>query len=79
MNMRERLIKVIKECKECEFNNEFEDIDLIKELEFDSVDVIHLVIALEDEFDFELEDDDLGLNTLGSFNKLLQLVEEKGN
>ena len=46
---------------------------LMKDLEADSLDAVEIIMAIEDEFDIQIETED-GLNTVGD---LVAYVEEK--
>ena len=47
--------------------------DFIKELDADSLDVVELVMAFEEEFDIEIEDEDASqISTVGDAIKFIQ-------
>lgn len=50
---------------------------LIKDLGFDSLNMVELIVEIEEAFDAEIEDDDLDINTLNSYQSLKTLVENK--
>lgn len=78
MNNEARLIQIIDKFIKSEGNIKLdEETNLIEDLGFDSVDIIHMVILIEEEFDIEFEDFELGLETLANFSKLLEIVDEK--
>ena len=72
MNNKERLVRIVGELMESEEDIKLDaNTNLIEDLGFDSVNIINLVILIEEEFDIEFEDFELGLETLASFSKLL--------
>lgn len=78
MNNKERLVRIVGELMESEEDIKLDaNTNLIEDLGFDSVNIINLVILIEEEFDIEFEDFELGLETLASFSKLLEIVNKK--
>ncbi len=55
----------------------FETADLIKDLGFNSINLIQLVINIENEFNIEFDDAMLGFESLIIFNNLVKYVKEK--
>lgn len=53
-----------------------DDIDLYK-AGLDSLGTVKLIVAFEAEFDIEIDDDDLLVETFQSINKIKILLEEK--
>ncbi len=43
----------------------------------DSVSVIRIIVELEDEFDFEVEDDELATIDLTTIEKIIEYIESK--
>ncbi len=43
----------------------------------DSVSVIRIIVELEDEFDFEVEDDELAIINLTTIEKIIEYIESK--
>lgn len=78
MNNRERLVRIVSGLMESEEDIKLDDnTNLIEDLGFDSVNIINLVILIEEEFGIEFEDFELGLETLASFSKLLEIVNKR--
>ena len=78
MNNRERLVRIVSGLMESEEDIKLDDnTNLIEDLGFDSVNIINFVILIEEEFGIEFEDFELGLETLASFSKLLEIVNKR--
>lgn len=54
-----------------------DDTDLVQDFEFDSINIIQLVVKLETEFDIEIDDDDLILEKLSLYKGLAEIIEKK--
>ncbi|WP_250886672.1 phosphopantetheine-binding protein [Bacillus sp. SM2101] len=54
---------------------EFSKEDNLLELGIDSMTFIRLVVEIEDEFDIEIEDEEIILENFESFSSIVQLVE----
>lgn len=52
------------------------DADLI-EFGLDSLNSIELIVRLEDEFDIEIDDNDLIIDNINTLNKLINIVQNK--
>lgn len=50
---------------------------LTNDLGFDSVQIIELIVALENEFSIEIDDDDLEIENLTTYRKLHEMIERK--
>lgn len=51
-----------------------------KEVEFDKIESIRfveLIVRIEDEFDIEIEDDDLNVNVLGNYELMAKYIQSK--
>jgi acyl carrier protein len=71
----ERVKEIIVDTLNLEAEKLTPDADLIKDLDVDSIDVVELVMALEEEFDIEIPDEDVeNLTTLG---KISAYIDEK--
>ena len=55
--MLEKIKKVVAEQLDCDIANIKEDSKFIEDLGADSLDVVELVMALEEEFDIEIPDE----------------------
>lgn len=78
MDIRERI--AIKICNIAGINLEqmdlFKEINLITDLDFDSIKLIELIVILENEFEIEITDEYLDLNIISDFQKLVNLIEK---
>jgi acyl carrier protein len=54
-----------------------DDASLISDLNLDSIQMLTLITALESEFNFMLDDEDLDLENLSSVNRLVEFVQKK--
>lgn len=54
-----------------------EETNLVKDLGYDSVQIIELIVELETEFDIEIEDDDLDIENMVVYSRLYKTVESK--
>lgn len=52
---------------------------LTTDLGYNSVQIIELIVELENEFNIEIDDDDLDIENLTVFNKLHEMVRRKQN
>lgn len=76
--MKERVLEIIAE----EFNVEIDDlnknINFKDDLNADSIELLELVLALEDEFNVEISEDDvMGIATIGDVFEFIEDYEEK--
>ena len=74
--MREKLLEIIAE----QFNKEVDEIDentsFVDDLNADSIDIVELIMSIEDEFDIEINDEDLkGLETIAEVFNYLEDLE----
>lgn len=53
------------------------DSDLIIDFEFDSIQIVGLIVEIESEFNILLEDEDMNLNILGKFSNLAAMIEKR--
>jgi acyl carrier protein len=53
--------------------------NLITDLGLDSLQFINLILALEDEYDFEIDFDELDLEEISIVGKLINYIEENRN
>lgn len=54
-----------------------DDISLIDDLKYDSLNFIELVLELESTFAIEIDDDELMIDTFSTPRKILELVQSK--
>lgn len=60
------------------YDNTHDYIDLIKDLGYDSIKLISLIIEIENAFDIEIQDEYLTLDILRSYVNLENIVNHKG-
>lgn len=79
MSIEEKLKKIICSIKE-ELN--VVDIDsgkdLIDDYDMDSMDMLQFIAELEEEFQIELEDEEMDARILAHIPKLVEVIEKKG-
>lgn len=56
-----------------------ENTDLIKDFNFDSINIIQLVVELESTFDIEIDDDNLLMERLSTYKSLVEIVHNSLN
>ena len=68
--MKERLIKLIKGIFDFEVDeNDISKVhDLVEDLGLDSLQLVELVVCIEDEFNINIEDDDLDIEKISSID-----------
>lgn len=49
--------------------------DYVKDKVFDSIMFVLLIVALEDEFNIEIDDENLLIENLSTFDRIVELVE----
>ena len=75
---REKIIKIISEQFNVEEENLNEETSFRDELDADSLDLVELIMALEDEFELEIEDDEIdSIQTIGDALDFIKRNEEK--
>ena len=79
-NIKERIIKCISNVADVEIKkNIIEGYNLSEDLGFDSISIINLIVELEDEFDIEIDDNDLDFNKIAEFNYLCKIIKKRIN
>ena len=79
MEFKKKLEKIITkiasmEVDVCEIND---NTILTRDLGFDSVQIISLIVEIESQFDIEIEDDDLDIEKLTVFKNLIDMISNK--
>lgn len=54
--------------------NELNDDDDLFALGVDSLNVVRIILAIEDEFNIQINDDDLSIDNLGTINSINNLI-----
>lgn len=62
---------------EINHKNFHDDISLIEDLHYDSLNFIELVLELENTFAIEIDDDELMIETFDTPRKIISLIESK--
>ena len=75
MNTREKLTRIVREHLGVEENKIVDDANFIDDLGCDSLDIVELTMAVEEEFGIEVRDDEA--ENAGTFGQMVALVEEK--
>ena len=79
-NIKERIIKCISNVADVEIKkNIIGGYNLSEDLGFDSISIINLIVELEDEFDIEIDDNDLDFNKIAEFNYLCKIIKKQIN
>lgn len=73
----EKMTKILKEVTEDEELSISINSDLIEETELDSLTMIKFIIAIEDEFDIEIDYDELDFEQIKTVSSFITLIEEK--
>lgn len=81
LDMFEKLKKLITEVTENEnlVNDLSLEADLITDIALDSLQFINLILALEDEYNFEIDFDELDIEEISTVGKLIHYIEEHRN
>jgi acyl carrier protein len=79
MNNDQRLKEIIAKVatQDVDAGNINEEIILTSDLGYDSVQIIELIVELENEFNIEIDDDDLEIENLTVYCKLYEMIERK--
>ncbi|NOU19588.1 MAG: acyl carrier protein [Bacteroidales bacterium] len=79
MNIGEKLRVILAELRENKsLVNEINDsTDLINDVGLDSLQMINFLLKLEDEFDIEVDFDNLDFTQMRSFGKLVKFIEKQ--
>ncbi len=54
-----------------------EDTDLVRDFNFDSINLIQLVVDIENTFNIEINDEDLAIEKISQYRKLVMMLEDK--
>ena len=78
--MKEKLINVIDDVTEGAYSTEeILKEDYEKKGMLDSLQIVELVVKLENEFDIEIDDEDLSMENMKSFDSIMNLVNRLQN
>lgn len=74
----QKLKKIIAECGEGIDSNVIDSkTDLIRDFGFSSINIIQLIVALESEFDIEIDDEYLVFEKLSPYIELVTILRKK--
>ena len=73
--MKDRILEIIAEQFHVNVEDLEEDTNFVDDLNVDSIELLELVMAIEDEFDIELEDD--VLENITTVVDVLDFIDEK--
>lgn len=81
MNIDEKLKKIITDSasQEIGISTINENTILTSDLGFDSVQIIGMIIELESQFQIEIDDEDLDIETITVYKSLYDMVNQKVN
>lgn len=79
MNIEKKLKKIIIDVGmlDIEANDITNETILTVDLEYNSIKLVELIVEIENEFGIQLEDDDLDIEKLSVYNKLLDMITTK--
>lgn len=77
ISIDDKLIRIIKECGEYVECTIKYDTDLVQDLGYSSVNLVQLVVELEDEFNIEIDDNDLRIEILTKYCNLKKMIMRK--
>lgn len=76
--MKQKLIEILKTMVDPEKINSFDDdIDLVNDLQFDSLQTINFILAIEEEFGIEINFENFDFEMMESINKMSSFLEEQ--
>lgn len=73
--MRKKILQIIKQIKEGDIDDTGMDYRLYEDFGMDSIEIMELVVAIEDEFDIEFDLDELDIEYLATIETLEQAVK----
>lgn len=76
--MKEKLLDIIEELCEDDIVRNDLDLDLLEEGLIDSLGIVELIVAIEDNFGITLSPSEFDKEDLATVNKILHILEEKG-
>ena len=77
--LKQRVDEIIrKQCKEEDKEREsFEGLDLINDLELDSVALMQIIVDVEEEFGIEIDIEEYGIEIFSEYNHLFEFLKER--
>lgn len=73
--VEQKLKNLIMECKEGIVEEKIiNKTNLVEDLNFDSIELIHFIVRVEEEFDIEFDDDDLEIDKIVVFEELVRVI-----
>lgn len=71
------MIYTVKSVEQVIDVEKFSTVDLVIDLEFDSLDLINLFFQIEEEFDVTISEEEIGSFGLSNIENLARVIEEK--
>lgn len=68
---------IVSSGEDVDFKKINEDTNLIRDFSFDSIKLIQLVVNIEKTFNIEINDEDLAIEKISQYKKLVMMLEEK--
>jgi acyl carrier protein len=76
--MRDKIISILCEIKgDLNIEEISDDADLINDIGLDSLQMINFLLQIEDEFDIEVDFEELDYNLMRSISKFTQFIENQ--
>ena len=73
--MKEKVMKILLEYTEASINEIRPEMDLVKDLNLSSLDVVNLIVTFEDEFGIEISD--RAIKDLKTVGDIVECLEQK--
>lgn len=75
--LKEILKTLVDDEKFVQVINDNNEMDFIKDLEFDSLDIMNLIIEIQDEFQIDISEEDNLIDIINDFSKLCLFLEQR--
>lgn len=79
MNIEEKIKKIICDIANIDVSDEdnLKDKNLIEDLKYDSIMLVRMMVEMEKEFVVEFDDEEIELEILSNYNKIVILISKK--
>lgn len=68
---------IVSSGEDVDFKKINEDTDLVRDFNFDSINLIQLVVNIEKTFNIEINDEDLAIEKISQYKELVMMLEVK--
>ena len=68
---------IVSSGEDVDFKKINEDTDLVRDFNFDSINLIQLVVNIEKTFNIEINDEDLAIEKISQYKGLVMMLEDK--